>query len=72
MLKKAKQLSGTANADAGFEWLTSFMYRLERRRDSLELVGVRGRSPFPILLRLPLHRCEIRRAGAQTQHGAHS
>jgi hypothetical protein len=34
--------------DAGFEWLTSFMYRLERRSDSLELVGVRGRSPFPI------------------------
>jgi hypothetical protein len=30
--------------------------RLERRRDPLELVGVRGRSPSPILLRFALHR----------------
>jgi hypothetical protein len=35
-------------------------HRLERRRDSLELVGVRGRSPSPILLGFSLHRRRIR------------
>jgi hypothetical protein len=35
-------------------------HRLERRRDSLELVGVTSRSPAPILLGFPLHGRRIR------------
>jgi hypothetical protein len=41
--------------------MTSYRYRLERRRDPLELVGVRGRSSSPILFcfALPGRRCRV-------------